>query len=131
MLDPVGKRVVRQLMAELNRQGMTIITITHVMEEALDADRVVVIDAGGVVLDDRPAVVFAERGLLQNLGLDVPVVARLADILRSRIPDPTRPAVHGRRPGGSVGWEVRARPDEAGTPRRGRERGRRNSRPAT
>ena len=87
MLDPVGRRVTRALMAELHREGLTVITITHLMEEALDADRVVVLHDGAVALDGGPADIFSDAMRLQDLGLGLPAVADLANVLRTRYPD--------------------------------------------
>ena len=62
----------------LNReQGVTIVLITHYMEEAAQADRIVVIDGGEVVLDNTPKKVFSQVSTMKNLGLDVPQVTEL------------------------------------------------------
>ncbi|MBN1878455.1 MAG: ATP-binding cassette domain-containing protein [Anaerolineae bacterium] len=86
MLDPAGRHAVRAIMARLHREGATIIAITHAMEEALDAERVVVLDHGHIVMDDTPARVFAAAGTLRDLGLDLPPVVQLAETLRSILP---------------------------------------------
>ncbi len=86
MLDPAGRRAVRAMMAELHRAGLTIITITHFMEEALDAQRVVVLERGRVALDGPPEAVFADAAMLRTLGLDLPPAAGLARILRQHFP---------------------------------------------
>ncbi len=86
MLDPAGRRAVREMMAELHRAGLTIIAITHFMEEALDAQRVVVLERGRVALDGPPGTVFADADTLRNLGLDLPPAARLARTLRQHFP---------------------------------------------
>ncbi|MCR4644988.1 MAG: energy-coupling factor transporter ATPase [Oscillospiraceae bacterium] len=83
MLDPQGRQEVLETIHRLNReQGITIILITHYMEEAAEADRVVVIDGGEVVLDDTPAKVFAQVDRMKELGLDVPQVTELVWELR-------------------------------------------------
>ncbi len=86
MLDPAGRRIVREMMADLHRAGLTIITITHFMEEALDAQRVVVLERGRVALDGPPETVFADAHTLRTLGLDLPPAARLACTLRRHFP---------------------------------------------
>lgn len=79
MLDPQGRQEVIETIHRLNReQGITIVLITHYMEEAAEADRVVVIDGGKVVLDDAPEKVFSQVDRMKSLGLDVPQVTELA-----------------------------------------------------
>ncbi len=87
MLDPAGRRAVRELMHDLHQQGLTLISITHLMDEALEADRVVVLHRGEVALDDTPDAVFRRREELRALGLDVPTPARVAAALHARIPE--------------------------------------------
>lgn len=86
MLDPAGRRAVREMMADLHRAGLTIIAITHFMEEALDAQRVVVLERGRVALDGPPEAVFADPDTLRTLGLDLPPTASLARSLRQHFP---------------------------------------------
>jgi len=86
MLDPAGRRAVRAMMADLHRAGLTIITITHFMEETLDARRVVVLERGRVALDGPPETVFADATTLCTLGLDLPPAAGLARTLRQYFP---------------------------------------------
>lgn len=83
MLDPKGRREVMATVKQLHQQeGLTCILITHFMEEAVLADRVVVMESGKVVLDGTPAQIFSQVQKLKQLGLDVPVAAELADHLR-------------------------------------------------
>ena len=83
MLDPQGRQEVLETIHRLNReQGITIVLITHYMEEAAEADRVVVIDEGQVVIDDIPAKVFSQVDKMKSLGLDVPQVTELIWELR-------------------------------------------------
>lgn len=85
MLDPQGRREVLDTVCRLNReQGMTVALITHYMEEAALADRVVVMDEGLVVLDGTPRQVFAQGERLQALGLGVPQPTALCAALRER-----------------------------------------------
>lgn len=79
MLDPNGRREVIQTVHELNRQeGITVILITHYMEEVIDADRVIVMDDGKVVMDGTPKEVFSRVEELKSYRLDVPQVTELA-----------------------------------------------------
>ena len=91
MLDPSGRKEVMETITRLNREtGITIILITHFMEEAAQAERVLVMDAGEVILDDTPRNVFRNVETMLNLGLGVPQVTYLAHELRKagiNIPD--------------------------------------------
>ncbi|MBR5739033.1 MAG: ATP-binding cassette domain-containing protein, partial [Lachnospiraceae bacterium] len=83
MLDPVGRREVLETMHELNRQeGITVVLITHYMEEVVDADRIVVMDSGKIVMNGTPKEVFACVDELKEYRLTVPQVTRLADELK-------------------------------------------------
>ena len=84
MLDPRGRRGVRRVMRNLNERGMTIVHITHFMEDALDADVVHVMDKGNIVLSGTPDEVFAHGDLLRSLGLEQPFAMKLAHALRAR-----------------------------------------------
>lgn len=78
MLDPKGRAEVMKTIKMLNREyGVTIVLITHYMEEAAQADRIVVIDSGEIVLDNVPKAVFSQVQTMKNLGLDVPQVTEL------------------------------------------------------
>lgn len=83
MLDPKGRREVMQTIKRLNKEkGITVILITHYMEEAAQADRVVVMDKGRIIMDDIPQKVFSREDELEAVGLDVPQVTELANKLR-------------------------------------------------
>lgn len=83
MLDPKGRKEVMKTILRLNReQGMTVILITHYMDEAVQADRVIVMGEGELVLDGTPKEVFQNVGLLHSLSLDVPQTAELMFALR-------------------------------------------------
>ena len=85
MLDPQGRREVLDTVCRLNReQGMTVVLITHYMEEAAMADRVVVIDDGLVLTAGTPRQVFADGDRLRAVGLDVPQPTALCAALRAR-----------------------------------------------
>jgi energy-coupling factor transport system ATP-binding protein len=83
MLDPVGRREVLESVCRLHRdEGITVVYITHFMEEAVTAGRVVVMDAGRIIMDGSPDVVFNHVEEIRALGLDVPVAADVAAHLR-------------------------------------------------
>ncbi len=83
MLDPKGRKEVIETVKALNKtQNITVILITHYMEEAAQADRVIVMDGGVVVVDDTPQMAFANVALLKSIGLDVPQVTELMFRLR-------------------------------------------------
>lgn len=85
MLDPVGRREVLQSVQELRRrENITVILITHYMEEVVDADKVFVMDHGHIVMQGTPKEVFSEVEKLKRYHLDVPQVTLLADELRKR-----------------------------------------------
>lgn len=83
MLDPNGRKEVIRTAHELNeKKGVTVILITHYMEEVVDADRVFVMDKGKVVMQGTPREVFSQVERLKEYRLDVPQVTILADLLR-------------------------------------------------
>ena len=83
MLDPRGRREVIKTIRELNRKrGMTVVLITHYMDEAALADRVVVMEKGKAIIDDVPKNVFSEVEKIKSIGLDVPQVTELLYRLR-------------------------------------------------
>lgn len=83
MLDPIGRREVMKTIEYLNREhNITIVLITHNMDEAVKAHRVVVIDSGNIIIDDTPKNVFKNVDKLRQIGLDVPQVTMLAYKLR-------------------------------------------------
>ncbi len=84
MLDPAGRREVLSTVERLNREkGITLITITHYMNEAAHADRVIVLNDGKILLEGTPAEVFAEPEKLTAAGLDVPQCTALVHGLRA------------------------------------------------
>ncbi len=86
MLDPAGRQTVMEMMHRLHKEGLTIIYITHFMEEAAQAERVVVLDRGKMALDGPPREVFADAARLERLGLDLPPAANAAAVLRRALP---------------------------------------------
>ena len=83
MLDPVGREEVMKVITRLNREeGMTVVMITHFMEEAALADRIIIMRGGSVVLEGGKEV-FRNREVIESAGLELPLSARIAEALRS------------------------------------------------
>lgn len=83
MLDPRGRAGLMRVCRELHERGFTIVMITHFMEEAAQADRVIVLESGKVVCDGSPAHVLLQEDLLRRLNLDVPFATHLSHALRT------------------------------------------------
>lgn len=84
MLDPSGRAELMKIIGILKTMGITIVLITHFMEEAVQADRIIVMVRGKVSMDGSPEEVFADQNRLRALSLDVPMAVSLADGLRKR-----------------------------------------------
>lgn len=85
MLDPQGRKEVMDTVMKLNKEfGITVILITHYMDEAVKADRVVVMDGGRIAMDGTPKEVFRNVEKMKKLGLDVPQATELAYRLRKK-----------------------------------------------
>ncbi len=85
MLDPQGRKEVLQTVRRLNEeQGITVVWITHFMEEATHAQRVLVMDHGQIAMDGTPREIFAQVDRLRDLRLDVPPMTQLARLLKER-----------------------------------------------
>ena len=82
MLDPQGREDVVETVKRLNEQGITVIYITHYMEEAAQSKRVIVLNEGEILIDGTPHYVFQNAGLLTSVGLDVPQSTSLMFLLR-------------------------------------------------
>lgn len=83
MLDPVGRKEVINTIKRLNKEeGITVVLITHYMDEAVQADRVVVMEKGNIIMDGKPKAVFSQVEKLKKVGLDVPQVTELLYELR-------------------------------------------------
>jgi energy-coupling factor transport system ATP-binding protein len=83
MLDPIGRVEVMETVRELNQnEGITVISITHDLEEALSADRVVVMKMGEKAAEGKPDSIFQQRELLKSAGLDLPFSLKLSEALR-------------------------------------------------
>ena len=79
MLDPKGRKEVMDTVIKLNKEyGMSVVFITHFMEEAVLADRVAVIDNSRLLLEGTPKEVFKQEDLLRSVGLDIPQITNLA-----------------------------------------------------
>lgn len=81
MLDPKGRSQVMNVIRELNDQGITIILITHFMEEVAEADRVLVMKSGKLLADSVPEDVFADTNLIESAGLEIPAAVLLRNEL--------------------------------------------------
>jgi len=86
MLDPTGREMVLQQAKALNRQGITIILITHLMQEAAEFKRVIVLHKGQKLMDQSPAVIFSKAAELESIGLDQPKVYKTASRLKQFFP---------------------------------------------
>lgn len=83
MLDPKGRREIMKTIKKLSSEmGITTVLITHYMDEAAEADRIIVMDDGKVCMDDIPENIFSRRDEMVEMGLDVPQVTELMSILR-------------------------------------------------
>jgi len=84
MLDPSGRKEVMNTILDLNKNyGITIVLITHFMEEAVEADRIIVMDEGKVSLEGTPKNIFSNVAMMKKIGLDVPQVTELAYELKN------------------------------------------------
>jgi energy-coupling factor transport system ATP-binding protein len=83
MLDPLGRREIMDVIGRLNRdEGITIINITHIMEETIASDRVIILDDGKLIFCGKPKEVFRNVDRIRSFGLDVPQITRLFHELR-------------------------------------------------
>ena len=87
MLDPEGREAVAGIVDELRRRGTVVVAITHLMNEAARADRIVVVADGAILLDGPPRHVFARADLLRDVGLDLPPVTAVAARVRAHVPE--------------------------------------------
>ena len=84
MLDPEGRDDVKKIIRKLHDEGITVILITHFMEETVDTDRIVIMDRGQVALDGKPEEVFEQAEKIKALDLELPATVELANRLRSK-----------------------------------------------
>ncbi|MCH5191399.1 MAG: energy-coupling factor transporter ATPase [Oscillospiraceae bacterium] len=84
MLDPVGRKDVMNAIKRLNREmGITVVYITHYMEEACEAQRIIVMDDAKLLMDGTPEEIFSDPEKIREIGLDVPQTCRLAEMLKN------------------------------------------------
>ncbi len=83
MLDPKGRKEIMSIIDELHEEGITVVLITHFMEETVNADRLIIMHEGKILLDGSPQEVFSHAELLHSVNLDVPLMAELAERLRA------------------------------------------------
>jgi energy-coupling factor transport system ATP-binding protein len=84
MLDSYGRQEILTVIRKLHEEGMTIVTVTHHMSEVTHADRVIVMEAGQIVLQGSPREVFSHQERLQELHLDVPDASRIASLVHAQ-----------------------------------------------
>ena len=84
MLDPKGRDEIMQIISELHEEGITVILITHFMDEAVRAERVIIMNEGTILLDGSPSEVFSKGETIKEANLDVPLAVELAGRLRKR-----------------------------------------------
>lgn len=83
MLDPKGRQEVMDIVKTLKKEGITVVLITHFMEEAVEADRVIIMDQGRAALDGTPAEIFADLEKIRSLGLEAPAAVEIRERLRA------------------------------------------------
>jgi len=83
MLDPEGRGEVLEIARQLYREGITVILITHFMEETTESDRILIMDEGRIVMDGRPVEIYREAAALEALGLRLPFAVEIAARLRA------------------------------------------------
>jgi energy-coupling factor transporter ATPase len=94
MLDSFGRKEVLQLMRKMNSMGMTIITVTHRMSEAAEANRIIVVEDGKIVMDGAPYEIFKYKEKLEQLQLDIPTISQLAEIIHNHHSDFSKEMIH-------------------------------------
>jgi energy-coupling factor transport system ATP-binding protein len=94
MLDTFGRNEVLQVMKKMNEMGMTIITVTHRMSEAAEADRIIVVEDGKIVMDGKPSEIFKHKEELMQLQLDIPAVSQMVEIIHNQIPAFSSELIH-------------------------------------
>ena len=82
MLDPLGREEVMSVVKKLNENGMTVIAITHYMDEVINANKVAVLSGGELVMEGTPAEIFKRQDELKSYGLDVPRATKIASELK-------------------------------------------------
>lgn len=82
MLDPSGRKDIMKIIKELHNKGITVILITHFMEEAIEADKIVVMEKGRIIIEDTPTAVFAQEERLKKAGMKLPFAVAMSAKLR-------------------------------------------------
>lgn len=83
MLDPAGRKDIMEIIHELHQEGITVILITHFMEEAVQAGRIIILNGGKVILDGKPEEVFSEVDVIREYSLEVPLSVEIGNHLRA------------------------------------------------
>ena len=107
MLDPLGRREVLEVAHKLNKEGLTVVLITHFMEEVLDCDKVIVMNGGHVVKTGTPSEIFDDAVLLDEVGLKAPRAVELSKKLASAGFNVTANCADARMLGGEVCQELK------------------------
>ena len=84
MLDPKGRKDIMKIIDELHREGITVILITHFMDEVVNADRVIIMSQGKVLLDGTPEEVFSQADIIKAANLELPLTIELGERLRAQ-----------------------------------------------
>ena len=84
MLDPKGRKEIMKIIHELHDEGITVILITHFMEEAVQAERVIIMHSGDILLDGKPEEVFEKEELIKSVNLEVPLIVEIGARLRKK-----------------------------------------------
>lgn len=84
MLDPKGRSEVMEIINTLNKEGITTVLITHFMEEALKADKIIIMEDGKIRMEGTPKEVFARKDEIRQMNLDIPMSVEMADLLRKK-----------------------------------------------
>jgi energy-coupling factor transport system ATP-binding protein len=84
MLDPLGRKGIMSIIKKLHSEGHSIVLITHFMEEAAQADRIIVMSEGKIVMDGEPSEVFENKKELEKLYLDIPFAVKMAAALKEK-----------------------------------------------
>ncbi len=84
MLDPKGREDVKKIIRQLHAEGITVLLITHFMDETIDTDRIIIMNQGEVAIDGSPAEVFQKADIIKSLDLELPKPVELASRLRKR-----------------------------------------------
>ncbi|WP_312108446.1 energy-coupling factor transporter ATPase [Brevibacillus reuszeri] len=115
MLDSYGRQDILTVVRKLHSEGMTIVTVTHHMSEVAEADRVVVMEGGKIVLQGTPREVFAHQDRLQELHLDVPDASRIAALVHSECPSFSPDLIHNEEVVAEVNRVYVRRAEASGT----------------